>query len=405
MFRISRFHELMKPVSRDQFARLVEQHGSDKHCKGFRSWDQLIAMVYAQLSGASSLRQIQAGYNSQLTQHYHLGSGPVRRSTLSDANRLRDPAVFAACASGLMAAASRQLRQSAKALLLLLDSTSISLTGPGFDPWTQPTRTRNTQGIKLHTVCAHHGQYGAVPLQARISAANVNDISVARELPLQPGACYVFDKGYCDYGWWHTIAAAGACFVTRFKRNAALTVLSVRPLTAPVDAQAQAEQALQPGQVLADEIVCFKHTHPRGGRPANPYTQPLRRVTVARAPHQHPLVLATNDMDSTAEQIAQRYRQRWAIELFFKWIKQHLRITRFVGRSENAVKIQLLTALIAYLLVALLHKASQTAQTPWLFLAQLRATLFERPALQAHYYRRRKERAAILQALQPDLFS
>jgi putative transposase len=390
MFRISRLHEIMKGLPRGSFDRLVEAHQADKHAKGFDCWDQLVAMVYAQLSGANSLRVLEAGFNSQGTHHYHLGTGTVRRSTLADALARRKTEVFAETARLLMAQASRRLKREGSELLYALDSTSITLTGPGFDAWTRANRTCHTQGIKLHVLYENDAQ---IPVQYSITAPNVNDIDEGSRLPIEPGAVYVFDKGYCDYNWWGRIEAQKALFVTRFKRNAALAVESTRPITAG-DAEV----------ILNDEIVRFANKHPRGGR-KNHYQKPLRRVTVARPEHDHPLVLATNDLDSPARAIAQRYQDRWQIELFFKWIKQHLRIKTFLGRSENAVRIQILTALITYLLLALYRKTENFTGSLWTLLAQVRATLFQRPAIEAEQYRRRKEDLAEFASRQGGLFA
>ena len=390
MFRISRLHEIMKSLPRGSFDRLVEAHRADKHAKGFGCWDQLVAMVYAQLSGANSLRALESGFNSQHTHHYHLGTGPVRRSTLADALARRQTEVFAETARLLMAQAGRHLKREGAELLYALDSTSITLKGPGFDAWTRAHRTRHTQGIKLHVLYENDAQ---IPVQHRITAPNVNDIDEGSRLPIEPGAVYVFDKGYCDYNWWGRIEAQRALFVTRFKRNAALAVESTRPV-ATGDAEV----------ILNDEIVRFANKHPRGGR-KNHYQKPLRRVTVARPEHDHPLVLATNDLDSPARVIAQRYQDRWQIELFFKWIKQHLRIKTFLGRSENAVRIQILTALITYLLLALYRKTENFTGSLWTLLSQVRATLFQRPAIEAEQYRRRQEALAEFASRQGGLFA
>ena len=390
MFRISRLHEIMKGLPRGTFDRIVEAHRADKHTKGFGCWDQLVAMVYAQLSGAASLRVLEAGFNSQGTHHYHLATSAVRRSTLADALTRRPAAVFAEAARWLMAQAGRHLKREGEELLYALDSTSITLTGPGFDAWTRGNRTRHTQGIKLHVLYEHEAE---VPAQHRLTPANVNDIDEGATMPITPGAVYVFDKGYCDYNWWHRIDQAKARFVTRFKRNAALRVERTLPIPA--------EDA---GVVLSDEIVRFANKHPRGGR-TNHYKQALRRVTVARPEHDTPLVLATNDLDNPAGVIAQRYRERWQIELFFKWIKQHLRIKRFLGRSENAVHIQILTALITYLLLALYRQARRFTGSLWALLAEVRATLFQRPAIEAAQYRRRQEALSELASRQGGLFA
>lgn len=390
MFRISRLHEIMKGLPRGSFDRLVETHQADKHAKGFDCWDQLVAMVYAQLSGANSLRVLEAGFNSQGTHHYHLGTGPVRRSTLADALARRQTEVFAGTARLLMAQASRRLKREGSELLYALDSTSITLTGPGFDTWTRANRTCHTQGIKLHVLYENDAQ---IPAQHSITAPNVNDIDEGSRFLIEPGAVYVFDKGYCDYNWWSRIEAQNARFVTRFKRNAALVVESTRPIAA-LDAEV----------ILVDEIVRFANKHPRGGR-KNHYQKPLRRVTVARPDHDSPLVLATNDLDSPARVIAQRYQDRWQVELFFKWIKQHLRIKTFLGRSENAVRIQILTALITYLLLALYRKTENFTGSLWTLLSQVRATLFQRPAIEAEQYRRRKEDLAEFASRQGGLFA
>jgi IS4 transposase len=380
----------MNGLPRGSFDRLVETHQADKHAKGFDCWDQLVAMVYAQLSGANSLRVLEAGFNSQGTHHYHLGTGPVRRSTLADALARRQTEVFAGTARLLMAQASRRLKREGSELLYALDSTSITLTGPGFDTWTRANRTCHTQGIKLHVLYENDAQ---IPAQHSITAPNVNDIDEGSRFLIEPGAVYVFDKGYCDYNWWSRIEAQNARFVTRFKRNAALVVESTRPIAA-LDAEV----------ILVDEIVRFANKHPRGGR-KNHYQKPLRRVTVARPDHDSPLVLATNDLDSPARVIAQRYQDRWQVELFFKWIKQHLRIKTFLGRSENAVRIQILTALITYLLLALYRKTENFTGSLWTLLSQVRATLFQRPAIEAEQYRRRKEDLAEFASRQGGLFA
>jgi putative transposase len=390
MFRISRLHEIMKGLPRGSFDRQVESRQAGKHAKGFGCWDQLVAMVYAQLSGASSLRVLETSFNSQGTHHYHLGTGPVRRSTLADALARRQTEVFAETARLLMAQAGRRLKREGSELLYALDSTSITLTGPGFDTWTSANRTCHTQGVKLHVLYENDAQ---IPAQHSITAPNVNDIDEGSRLLIEPGAVYVFDKGYCDYNWWGRIEAQNALFVTRFKRNAALAVESTRPIAAG-DAEV----------ILSDEIVRFANKHPRGGR-KNHYQKPLRRVTVARPDHDSPLVLATNDLASPARVIAQRYQDRWQIELFFKWIKQHLRIKTFLGRSENAVRIQILTALITYLLLALYRRTEHFTGSLWTLLSQVRATLFQRPSIEAEQYRRRKEDLAEFASRQGGLFA
>jgi len=380
----------MKALPRNAFERIVNSHHANKHSKGFGCWDQLIVMVYAQLSGANSLRVLETGFNSQHTHHYHLGTAPVRRTTLADANGKRNTEVFAETARLLMSQAKRGLRREGEELLYLLDSTSITLKGPGFNAWTRGNSTRNTQGIKLHVLYAGNEE---VPVQHSFTAPNVNDLDEGVKLPIEQDAVYVFDKAYCDYNWWNQINEQQALFVTRFKRNSSLQVESTLPIPSK-----------DTDTVLKDEIVNFANKHPHGGR-KNHYKQALRRITVARPEHDLPLILATNDLVSPASVIAKRYKDRWGIELFFKWIKQHLRIKNFLGRTENAVRIQILTALITYLLLALYRKAQNYAGSLWILLAEVRATLFQRPAIEAERYRRRTDAMAEFTARQGGLFA
>lgn len=381
MYSITTFNQLMKGLPRSIFDKAVAQRKADKYCKHFGHWDHMVAMIYAQLTAAPSLRALATGFNAHQSHHYHLGTSMLRRSTLSDANEKRSDAVFSDTAKWLMGKVSRELRRETEDFIYLLDSTSFTLKGREFDKWTMSTRTRNTQGMKLHVLYEANSQ---VPVQLDFSAANVNDIEYARSMPLEAGALYVFDKGYNDYNWWHEIDEAKAVFVTRFKYNASLTML--QSLDIPKD---------QADFVLNDEIVKFRSKNPGGKRVNRYFGQPLRRVTVHRPGKDKPLILATNDFTSSAQEIAQRYKERWGIELFFKWIKQHLRIKQFLGRSENAVRIQILTALISYLLAALRHHSNQIATSLWDFLCLIRATIFQRPEAEAAASRRRRERQAI----------
>ena len=389
MFSISRLHSVMKGVPRRVFDDKVRECGSDRYSKGFDSWSQLVTMVYGHLSGASSLRMIEAGYSSQPRQHYHLGTGVVRRSTLADANSKRSPEPFAALAQALMTQVARPLRQQSQQMLYLLDSTSITLKGRDFDEWTAANRTRNTQGIKLHVLYDLGAQ---APIQHSFTAANVNDVTEGSRLPIEAGAVYVFDKGYCDYNWWADIGAQSATFVTRFKYNAALAVEGIRPI-----------DAVDQDTILADEIVRFSNKSP-GAKRRNRYEAPLRRITVARPGAAQPLVLATNDLEASATIIAQHYKDRWNIELFFKWIKQHLKIKQLFGRSENAVKIQLLCALIAYLLLAVYRKVHGLSTSLWMILSELRGALFQRPATDRRVHRRQQQRRSDLERVQRPLF-
>lgn len=387
MFSISRLHQVLQGVDRGQFQRLVDRHGADRYTKGFGCWQLLVAQVYGQLSQSRSLRELEAGINAHPHQHYHLHSKTLSRTTLADACARRSPAVFEELANQLMASASRSLRRIAGQGLLLLDSTSFTLKGRGFE-WSEQSRTRNTQGLKLHVL---YDQRTATPVVQQITAANVNDISEGRRIALQAGATYVFDKGYCDYTWWSQIAEQGARFITRLKRNARFTRVHRRRI--PADAKAL---------IASDETVRLSNPNPGGGR-RNPCTMLLRRITVRRDGKQD-MVLITNDLRRTAVQVAHCYKARWQIELFFKWLKQHLRIKQFYGRSENAVRIQILCALITLLLVALYARLHAADTSLLRVLDVLRAGVFQRPSGDAASLRRQQRRQAEHQRVQPSLF-
>jgi putative transposase len=385
MFSLSRFEALFQYLSREVFQRAVDKHDADRYSKSFRAWDLTMAMVYAQLAGVQSLRELVKGFNQHRNHHYHLATGEVSRSTLADANRTRNPQVFAEVVRHLMGVAGRALGEHREELLYLLDSTSIPLRGRG-SQWTKATATR-TPGLKLHILIARDG---LLPLYQSTTHANVNDVNEARKMPIEPGATYVFDKGYCDYAWWARIAEQ-ARFVTRLKSNAAVQVQSTRAILA--------ENA---HYILSDCTVRFVYTSNRG-KHRNHYEGELRRIKVTGL-NGKPLVIVTNDLESDATEIARLYKERWQIELFFKWIKQHLKVKQFLGESENAVRIQLLTALIAYLLVVIKKAVERCREGLWEMLQEIRTGLFQREKTEESLWRKRRKREAIVNAVQHPLF-
>lgn len=381
MYEISKLGALLRFIPRPVYRGMAAAHGAEAHRKGFNSWNQLVAMLFAQLSGARSLRTLCAGFNGARNALYHLGCQPIARSTLGDANARMDGKLFADVASYLLRQLDARTREELQELIYAIDSSSITLTGRHFDTWTQATRSRSSAGVKLH-VSLEIAR--AAPRGFEITDANVNDIEWARGQPIEPGVRYLFDKGYCDYSWWAEIDAKGAYFVTRLKRNA-----GVRVEHALATDHAGSTEAAP--SILADEIIAFKHAHSRGGKSIG-YKKPLRRITVARPEHaqQTPLVLVTNDLESPAARLADAYRQRWQIELFFKWIKQHLEVDRFLGHSKSAVRIQLICAIITYALLSLQKQATGYIGTLWTLLAEFRPRLFE----QSTAHQRQREREA-----------
>ena len=386
MYRNTRFGDVMKGLERGTFEKIVRDFEADKHSKGFRCWDQLIAMVYAQLSGCRSLREVETGFNSQTAHHYHLGSRPIKRSTLADANTKRSSEVYERVCQHLLQQAHRQVRRDVSELLYLIDASPIPLKGLGFDEWTRETHSHRTQGLKVHMVLAPDV---GLPVFTEITAPNVSDVEVGREVVLEEGATYVFDKGYCDYNWWYRIHCNNSIFVTRLKKNAGIEQVESR-----------AVPAAQAGVVLEDALVTFKHKHPGGGRCNDYHGTAFRRVVIAREGKSTPLILATNDLERSAKELGDLYKRRWEIELFFKWLKQNLKIKQFLGRSENAVKIQLYTAIITYLLVSLYRRRHGIKESLKLCLVTLRSGLFQRPEIEHRRHRKRRERRLEYERLQ-----
>jgi len=383
MYSNTRFSLLLKGLPQHVIETFVNIHQGDKHSKGFRCRDQLLAMIYGQISGARSLRELEAGFNSQASAHYHLGTRPVKRTTLADANAKRSHKLFEDICVFMLQQAHRQTRRELQDLLYLIDSTPIGLKGLNYDCWTKENATSRTQGLKVHMMMEANHQ---VPTHAEITAPNVNDIDAGRRVKIETGATYVFDKGYYDYNWWNQINDQNAYFVTRLKKNAGINVLS--------------QQVTKDPLVLEDATIGFKNKRPGGKRINHYHGKKLRRVIVERPDKATPLVLVTNDFMRSAREIADLYKQRWGIELFFKWLKQNLKIKQFFGRSENAVRIQIYTAIITYLLAHISHQSQNTGQTLRLWLAELKTGLFQRPETDQRAVKKRRREDEIRQRLQ-----
>lgn len=331
------FFNLLKLIPLRVFDRLVERYGTDKHVRQLRTKDQLIALLYGQFSGACSLREIEAGLSSHAARLYHLGGRAVSRSTLADANRLRDARVFMDLFHALLPLAAPAQRAEMGEVVRLIDSTALPLGGPGAG-WA--AFSAHASGAKLHLVLDPAAD---LPVYFDVTAANVNDITAAKAMPIAAGATYVFDLGYYDYSWWAALTAADCRIVTRFKKNTPLAVIEELPLP--------------PGALaLSDRIGFLPRRMAKSRR--NPMADAVREITV-KTDTGKILRLFSNDLDSPADEIAALYKRRWQIELFFRWIKQTLKIKNFLGRSLNAVKIHIATALIACLLI---HIARQTAK-------------------------------------------
>ena len=350
------FHSILKLVPWHAFDRLVECHGANRRVRRLTTQNQFVALLYAQLSGAESLRAIEASFDSHATRLYHLGACEVSRSTLSDANARRSCAVFTGLLAELMSRCQRSLGRKLAEAVHLVDATSFRLSSLSAD-WAR--FSNGVYGAKLHVV--YHPD-GACPSFAEVTPANVNDITVAKAMPIRPGATYVFDLGYYDYGWWAELNEAGCRLVTRLKGNTPLTVVH--------------ENRVPDGSpILSDRIGHLPQRQARSRK--NPFQDPVRELRV-RAETGSILRIVTNDLDAPAEEIAELYRRRWQIELFFRWVKQSLKIRHFLGTSENAVRIQIAVALIAFLLLRMAHRLQTGVQSLLAFTRLVAANLMHR---------------------------
>jgi hypothetical protein len=349
-------HQILKYIPWAAFDRLVGEHAADKHVRRLSTKSQLVAMLYGQLSGAQSLREIEAGLESHQARLYHLGVESVRRSTLADANGLRPSDVFTALFAQLLGQAHRGLRRALVDTAYLIDSTGLRLDARSAG-WAR--FSAGVCGAKLHVI---YDPDADQPIYAAVSAANVNDITVAQTMPIEPGATYVFDLGYYDYRWWAKLDDAGCRIVTRFKKNTPLSLLK--------------ELRVPKGSAVLSDRIGFLPARQMNNC-SNPMSNAVREVRVKTQAGKI-LRILSNDLDAGAQEIADLYKRRWAIELFFRWIKQTLKIRHFLGTSQNAVRIQIATALIAFLLLHMAQAAQKAVQTPLAFARLVRANIMHR---------------------------
>jgi hypothetical protein len=354
------FSQLISFLPDREFRRCVERYGGDIRLRGFSCWDQYLAMAFAQLTYRESLRDIEACLRSMQGKLYHLGfRGKVARSTLADANESHDWRIFADFAQVLIGIARPlhardpigvDLEQS----LYALDSTTIDLCLSLF-PWAKFRRRK--AAVKMHTLLDLHGN---IPTFIRVTSGDVHDVNILDEIMPEAGAFYVMDRGYIDFQRLFVFTLSSAFFVVRTKSN----VLIQRRYSHPVDRSTG---------VRSDQTVILTSFES-----ASAYPDALRRVSYFDAETNKRLKFLTNNFVLPALTIAQIYKCRWQVELFFKWIKQHLRIKAFYGTSENAVKTQIWIAVSVYVLVAIARKRLGLEASLYQTLQILSVTLFEK---------------------------
>jgi Transposase DDE domain/Domain of unknown function (DUF4372) len=352
------FHDLLKHVPWAVFDRLVDEHGADWDDRVVKSKAHLIAMLYAQLCGARSLRDIETNLKSHAGKLYHLGGRPVSRSALSTANADRPVEVFAGLLATLMRSLQAGYRRKIADCVLLIDSTVVPLSQ--LSDWA--TFSTGVCGAKAHII---YDPDADQPRYLIVTPSNVNDITAAKQMPIEAGATYVFDLGYYDYGWWAELDRAGCRIVTRLKSNTPFEVAE--------------DRAVPPGSNVRSDRTGHLSKRLAASR-RNPMPGLVREVRVVIETGKV-LRIFTNDLAASAQEIADLYKRRWAIELFFRWVKQTLKIGHFFGTSENAVRIQITVALIAFLLLRLAHDATKIVASPLTFARLIRSNLTHRRAI------------------------
>ena len=355
------FRQLANNLPWAMLRRLIDQHGADKGVRKFGTEPLLLTLLLAQVSGDRSLRDIVEHLNGQGARRYHSGLPIVRRSTLADAMARCPVEVFTGVLSHLIGRLTATLPRGIGDCVRLIDSTTLPLNRLSSD-WAR--FSAKLCGAKAHVV---YDPDADCPLYFGFTPARINDITAAREMPIEAGATYVFDLGYYDYAWWAALDAAACRIVTRLKANTPLTWLETLPLPA------------NPGNLVSDQIGFLPARQAASRR--NPMRNAVREVRV-RTDTGKILRLLTNDLDAPAEEIASLYKRRWAIELFFRWIKQTLKLRHFYGLSHNAVRIQVAVALIAFVLIKLAHATHQGASGLTQFGRQIRANLLHRKPIQ-----------------------
>ena len=360
------FSQFLDHLPNHEFRKCVARYAGDHRIKTFSCWDQFLCMIFAQLAYRESLRDIVVCLRSQSQRLYHMGfRSLISRTTLARANEVRDWRIYADFAQVLIARARElylyeDLGIELSNTVYALDSTTIDLCFSLF-PWA--TYKSNQHAVKLHTLLDLRGN---IPTVIRITPAQLHDVHFLDHIVLEPGAFYVMDRGYLDFARLHRWTLAGAFFVTRARKD-----FRFRRVTS--------HEVDKTTGVQCDQTILLKWFYSVQG-----YPERLRRVRLLDPQSQKSLVFLTNNFVLPAKTIADLYRSRWHVELFFKWIKQHLRIKAFVGTSPNALKTQIWTAVCAYVLVAIVKKRLNLSMSLYTILQILSVSLFEKtPILRA----------------------
>jgi len=352
------FGQLLSQVKRPEFDKLCKTVNSDKFRKSFTSWDQFVVMTFAQITGQNGLRSIENALNGQMKSFYHLGlRNEVKRSTISYANKTHSSEFFEALYYQLLSGLERGARKVTEKKLYAVDATTIGLCMKDF-PWAKFRSTKS--GVKIHV---KYDVGESVPEYLFVTNAEEHENNTLGNMKLKKGDIVTFDRGYNNYAQFSEFCDNGVYFVTRLKDNADFKVIKRRKTYTK--------------KITSDHIIQFT-----GQMAKIKCSNELRRIRAVDSETGNVVVLLTNMRSCTAEQISEIYRKRWQIELFFKAIKQNLKIKRFYGTSENAVKTQIWIAMIVYLLFMLLKKATGCITKRFThFISEISVSLFQHIAL------------------------
>ena len=354
------FSQIMKYLSWHDFQRCVQRYHGNRKIKSFSCWDQYLCMAFAQLTYRESLRDIETCLRAMRPKLYHMGlRSRMSRNTLANANSVRDWRIYSDFAQILIRKArvlyaGENFGLELNNAVYALDSTVIDLCLTLF-PWARFRKTK--AAVKLHTLLDLRGN---IPTTVIITPGNIHDVAILDELSLESSAIYIMDRGYLDYGRLYAIHKTPAFFVTRAKKNIKFRKIFSRPTK-------------KSSGVRADQIGMLSGYYSR-----QHYPEKIRRIVYIDRTINKRLVFLTNNMNLSARIIANLYKSRWQVELFFKWIKQHLRIKAFYGTSENAVKTQIWIAISIYVLIAIIKKKLKLKLSLYSILQIMSVALFEK---------------------------
>ncbi|MGD0227590.1 MAG: IS4 family transposase [Terriglobia bacterium] len=362
------FAQLMEFLPTYDFQLCVDRYQGNRYVKDFSCWDQFLCLAFAQLTGRTSLRDIETCLRAQHWKLYHMGfRGRVSRATLADANEVRDWRIYRDFAQVLIGRARELYRDASWGVdwsetVYAFDSTTIDLCLSRF-PWAQFRRRKSA--VKLHTLLDVRG---SIPTSVYVTGGQVHDVNLLDQLLLEAGAFYLMDRGYVDFARLYVFTQACAFFITRAKKNLQFYLRTSRPVDR------------SPG------VRCDQTIRLTGIRTRRHYPDALRRIVYCDAEKESRLTFLTNNFSLLPLTIAQLYRARWQVELFFRWIKQHLYIKAFYGTSANAVKTQVWVALSIYVLVAIITKQLGRDQSLYQILQILSVTIFEKTPISQAFF-------------------